>query len=102
MSDEVALCLYRVVQETLRNVAKHAQARRAHVSLSRHNGTVAMSVADDGSGFPADEFFGAQGLGLTSLNERVVMLGGTFAVKSSPGQGTTVSVTVPTGEVHAT
>ena len=102
MSDEVALCLYRVAQETLRNVAKHAQARRAHVSLSRHNGTVAMSVADDGSGFPADEFFGAQGLGLTSLNERVMMLGGTFAVTSSPGKGTTVSVTVPAGEVHAT
>ena len=93
--DEVALCLYRVAQEALRNVVNHAQARSARVELSRQNGRVAMRITDDGRGFEPGMAASHRGLGLISLDERVRMLAGTLAIESSPHIGTTVSVTVP-------
>jgi signal transduction histidine kinase len=92
---ETAVCLYRVAQEALRNVAKHAGARQATVSLFRQNGHLAMSIADDGCGFEPDAAPRARGVGLISLDERVRMLDGTFAIETSRGAGTTISVTIP-------
>jgi PAS domain S-box-containing protein len=100
--DEVALCLYRVAQEALRNVVNHAQARSARVELSRQNGRVAMRITDDGRGFEPGMGASHRGLGLVSLDERVKMLEGTLAIKSSPHIGTTVSVMVPFGDPDAT
>jgi signal transduction histidine kinase len=88
-----ALCLYRVGQETLQNVAKHARARTVRLSLSRLNGHLELRVMDDGTGF--DGAAQHPGLGLVSLGERVRTLGGTLAIESSPGQGTTVAVSLP-------
>ena len=62
--DEVALCLYRVAQEALRNVVNHAQARSARVELSRQNGRVAMRITDDGRGFEPGMAASHRGLGL--------------------------------------
>jgi len=100
--DEVALCLYRVAQEALRNVVNHAQARSARVELSRQNGRVAMRITDDGRGFEPGMAASHRGLGLVSLDERVKMLQGTLAIESSPHIGTTVSVMVPFGDQDAT
>jgi PAS domain S-box-containing protein len=100
--DEVALCLYRVAQEALRNVVNHAQARSARVELSRENGRVAMRIADDGRGFEPGTAAGRRGLGLISLDERVRMLAGTLGIESAPHIGTIVSVTVPFGDPDAT
>jgi signal transduction histidine kinase len=94
---EIAVCLYRVAQEALRNVARHAQATTAQISLARQNGQVMMRVTDDGRGFETN---GARhrGLGLISMDERVRMLGGTFQVQPGPHMGTVVIVTLPIGE----
>jgi signal transduction histidine kinase len=100
--DEVALCLYRVAQEALRNVVNHAQARSARVELSRQNGRVAMRITDDGRGFEPGMAASHRGLGLISLDERVKMLEGTLAIESSHHIGTTVSVMVPFGDPDAT
>ena len=97
--DSVALCLYRVAQEALRNVERHADAHNVVVSLDQRDGVVSMQVADDGRGFAAGRK--QQGLGLLSLNERVSLLGGDLRVNSHAGAGTTLSVTLPMGVSHA-
>jgi signal transduction histidine kinase len=96
----VGLCLYRVAQEALRNVARHAQARSAVVSLEREESRVVMRVRDDGRGFEpvADR---PSGLGLVSLGERVRMLGGALDLQTSSLGGTTLTVSLPVGESHA-
>src|SRR5262245_9319001 len=97
-----ALCLYRVAQEALHNIVKHAHARSARVSLTRRDDHLAMNIEDDGHGFEAGTAAGHRGLGLMSLDERVRMLDGTFAVTTSRQAGTTVSVAIPVGECGAT
>lgn len=97
--EPVALCLYRVAQEALRNVASHAHARHVVVALGTHNGHLSMRVSDDGQGF--NPTAGRTGLGLVSLGERVRMLGGRLDVAAAPGTGTDVLVTLPIGGHHA-
>ncbi len=101
VSDTLALCLYRVAQEALRNVATHAKAQNVTISLEHINGDVMMHVADDGCGFDPTAKAGRPGLGLVSLNERVHMLGGVLDVTAAPGSGTTLAITLPTGESYA-
>jgi len=94
---DIAVCLYRVAQEALRNVARHAQATTAQISLARQSGQVVMQVTDDGRGFETN---GAQnrGLGLISMDERVRMLGGTVQVRPGAHKGTVIIATLPVGE----
>ena len=90
-----ALCLYRVVQEALRNIAKHADARRVDVAVRRVEDEVQVTVADDGKGFDlakAREQSG--GLGLRSIEERVRLVGGRLAIDTAPHKGTTLTVWV--------
>jgi len=101
VSGTLALCLYRIAQEALRNVATHAKAHNVTISLEQLNGHVIMHVADDGCGFDPAAKAGRQGLGLVSLNERVHMLGGALDVTAARGAGTRIAVTLPTGESHA-
>jgi signal transduction histidine kinase/ABC-type uncharacterized transport system substrate-binding protein len=96
----VALCLYRVAQEALRNVVKHADARSARVSLIRRDGHITMEVEDDGRGFEAGTTDGQRGLGLMSLDERVRMLDGTMSITTARRAGTTLAVTIPVPERH--
>jgi PAS domain S-box-containing protein len=91
----VALCLYRIVQEALRNVARHACARRVRVSVRRMDDDVQLEVSDDGNGFDlarAREQGG--GLGLRSIEERVRLVNGRLAIETAPNRGTAVTVTV--------
>jgi signal transduction histidine kinase len=93
----VALCLFRVAQEALRNAVRHAQAARITVSLQASAGGHALSVVDDGRGFdPAAPRVQAS-LGLASMRERVALLGGRLQIRSQPGQGTTVAAWLPQG-----
>ncbi len=90
----VALCIYRIVQEGLRNVAKHACASRALVLLRGSGGAIQVVVKDFGRGFVVREGC-TKGLGLTSLAERVRLAGGTCLIRSAPGRGTRIQASVP-------
>jgi signal transduction histidine kinase len=96
-----ALCVYRVAQEALRNVATHAQARHVSLSLDSVEGHLVMRIVDDGCGFDPAATSQRSGLGLVSLHERVRMLGGALVVSAAPCVGTSVTVSLPTGQSHA-
>ena len=92
--------LFRVVQEALANVARHAQARRVEVVMTRDRGKVTLRVADDGRGFDPEAPRSGTHLGLWSMRERVEQLGGRFEVESVSGQGTTVRAIIPLREEY--
>ncbi len=90
--------LFRIAQEALTNVVKHAAATSVGVHLARTDGRVALDVVDDGRGFdPADPSIGSRRLGLVSMRERAVELGGSLVVESERGAGTAVRAEVPAG-----
>ena len=91
----VETALFRIAQEALNNVAKHAQARRVEVAMTRDRGSVTLRVADDGRGFDPEAPRPGTHLGLWSMGERVEQLGGRFEVESAPGAGTTARVIIP-------
>jgi len=91
---DVALCIYRAAQQGLRNVAMHARATRAWVTLVRVGGQIELTVTDNGRGFdPAAAH--ARGLGLLSIEERVHLANGKFSVTARPGGGSRLTVSVP-------
>lgn len=92
----VSLCLYRVAQEALRNVARHARATKAAVSL-RSGEVVELCVRDDGVGFDPTEAAARRTLGLTGMDERVGLVNGVVDIDSTPGRGTVVCARVPAG-----
>jgi|CXWL01.1.fsa_nt_gi PAS domain S-box-containing protein len=97
---EQASCLYRVLQESLQNVRKHADATNVLVRLLRTGRGLGLCVHDDGQGFEqAQTGKGRKGLGLTSMKERVKMLNGTFRIRTNPGEGTEVHAWVPLEDV---
>ena len=90
--------LYRVAQEALVNVARHAQASLVNVSIRKLRGVIRMEVKDNGKSFPVQGVLPAgrnKGLGLLGMRERVEMVGGRFTVESAPGQGTTIRAEIP-------
>jgi len=98
VSSDVALCLFRIVQEALRNVKKHSGAPTAQVSLETLDGALHLSISDDGRGFSMNECSNGQGLGLWSMRERVRLVGGRFDIVSEKLKGTRVEVSVPLKE----
>jgi signal transduction histidine kinase len=98
LAPEIETTIYRLVQEALTNVVKHARAGACRVSLERLPDTVRVSVEDDGSGFPpagAEEAGGTRGLGLIGIRERVARFGGTMQIETAPGKGTRLTVELP-------
>jgi PAS domain S-box-containing protein len=93
----IETALYRVIQESLTNILKHAGARRVSVVLQRSSGQVSAVVEDDGNGFNADSSPAApeRRLGLLGMQERLALVGGTLTVESEVGRGTTVIARVP-------
>ena len=90
--------IYRVAQEALTNVARHAHARNATIRLQKLPGAIRLEIQDDGRSFPAGRLLAARRggrLGLLGMRERVEMVGGRFAVASAPGKGTTVTAEIP-------
>lgn len=92
LSPAIEVSLFRVAQESLTNVAKHAQASRVGVTLSYAGNEVLLDVRDDGRGFSGED---GTGFGLTSMRQRIRGVGGQVEVQSAPGEGTSVSARVP-------
>ena len=92
---DTALCLYRVAQEALHNVVRHAHARHARVILTAAAGVLELAVVDDGRGFDLARAHATNGLGLVSIDERVRLISGRMTISSEPGLGTTLRVELP-------
>jgi len=90
--EEISLCLYRITQESLRNVGKHASAKTATVKLEAVDKRIHLSIRDNGIGFDVAASTHKGGIGLLSMKERVRLVDGEFALKSAPGQGTRIDV----------
>ena len=91
----VASSVYRVAQESLQNIAKHASAKHASVALTLQKGTVELTVADDGAGFDIEATRGRGGLGLIGMEERARLANGKLSIASQPGHGTRIALEVP-------
>src|SRR5207244_4071829 len=90
--------LYRVAQEALTNVARHAQANQADVRIQKLDGAICMEIKDNGKGFQAESVLHVKKnkrLGLLGMRERVEMVGGSVSVESAPGKGTTILAQIP-------
>jgi signal transduction histidine kinase len=90
---DVNLAVYRILQEHLTNVTKHAQAKRVEVTLQQNDGKLMLTVVDDGRGFNPDKK--AKGIGLANMRSRAESLMGIFSLKSQPGKGCTLFVQIP-------
>jgi signal transduction histidine kinase len=98
LHQDIALCLFRVTQEALRNVGRHARAASVVVSVHPSDDGLLLTVADNGVGFRYDAGRQGPSLGLASMHERVRLLQGRMTLRSEPGRGTTVEVWVPLKE----
>ena len=102
LPEDAALCLFRVAQESLLNIEKHADAKRVHVLLAGGKADVALFIEDSGNGFSVEQVRETGGLGLIGMEERVRLLNGDFQIRSQPGEGTKVEVHVPLPEQAST
>ena len=91
--DKVCMALYRIVQESLTNVARHAQASAVHISMVEVQGQVLLRIVDNGRGLRSDTV--QNGVGLVSMRERAMAIGATFRIQGDPGQGVSVQVSLP-------
>lgn len=103
---EQVLAMYRISQEALRNVARHAGVDRARLTVAIENGDLALVIRDEGKGFDPESRRrvprnGDAGLGLLTIRERAHLVGGFASISSRPGAGTTVRVTIPLGASRA-
>ncbi|MGD1091378.1 MAG: sensor histidine kinase [Bryobacteraceae bacterium] len=92
LPDDLRTCIYRVVQQALHNVATHSGAHSASVNVRREDGSLILTVEDDGSGFDPSR---TKGVGLLGMEERVQQLGGRLTISSEPGKGTRLGVRLP-------
>lgn len=95
---EIATVLYRVAQEALTNIVKHAAARQVSIILEERAGRVRLIIEDDGKGFNPEaktQPAGLGQLGLVGMQERIALVGGALTIELAPGQGTTIFVRVP-------
>jgi signal transduction histidine kinase len=97
---EVELCIFRISQECLQNIAKHSQADKVSITLEHEPEHIRLTVSDTGQGFVPSAARRKGGLGLQSMEERALGIGGCLMVKSSPGAGTKISLTVPIQPGH--
>jgi PAS domain S-box-containing protein len=92
---DLAVCLYRVVQEALQNVIKHSHSPEARVDLHAYPDHIDIGIRDSGIGFDPDSPMARAGLGLVSMRERLRLVQGTLVIESRPGQGTSIRIRVP-------
>jgi len=95
LNDLMSTAVFRVVQESLTNIARHAGASRVSIGMHRTPGWLRVVVRDDGRGFDMEETARKKGFGLFGMRERVLAVGGKLAIDSRPGAGTTVTITLP-------
>jgi len=92
---ECATALFRIFQETLTNVARHARATEVNVKLAKDNGDLSLEVQDNGQGIGEEQLSAPRSLGILGMRERALLLGGDLTIRGAPGKGTTVSVRIP-------
>jgi signal transduction histidine kinase len=92
---DISLCLYRVLQEALQNAIKHSDSRKLEVSLTFISNEIQLTVRDSGIGFDSEEALKGNGLGLTSMRERLKLVDGNVSIESRRGVGTVVRASVP-------
>lgn len=92
---EIKTGLFRIFQESLTNVARHAQAREVKVNLQEEDKSLVLNIGDNGKGFDTSILNEKSTLGILGMEERSLMMGGKYVIESEPGKGTTVKVTVP-------
>jgi signal transduction histidine kinase len=92
---DTAVCLFRVVQEGMRNIARHAKVKEADVSLTGAEDRIVLMIQDAGVGFDVSRPAGRPALGLTSMKERTHLIRGEFVIESTRGMGTTITVVAP-------
>ena len=99
LAAEVETVIYRVVQEALTNIARHAQAKKVYLCLKQKDSKVCVFIEDDGKGFDVEEVIGCEdpdsGVGLLGIRERIAPLKGSFSIQSHPGQGTKLFIEIP-------
>ena len=95
MDAEETTALFRILQETLTNVARHASATQVEVALDEEEGYVRLLVRDNGRGITEDEANGSRSFGLLGMRERVLLRSGGFSIQGTPGRGTTVVIRLP-------
>jgi len=95
LPEEIAVCLFRVLQEAVQNAIKHSGVRHFEVSLKATPNEIQLSVNDSGVGFDAERAIQGRGLGLTSMRERLKLVDGQLFIDSKPQGGTTIHVSVP-------
>jgi signal transduction histidine kinase len=95
LNKELTTDLFRIFQEALTNIARHAQANRVGVSFHQQDGSLTMQIEDDGRGIPPEKIEDCQSLGLIGIRERVLFLGGDVEFLGEPGEGTKVVVKIP-------
>lgn len=95
LNNEQAIAIFRIFQEILTNVARHAQASRVRVQLKIADAHLVLEVKDNGKGISRDKIAGGESFGLLGMRERASLLGGEILIKGAPGKGTTVTVSVP-------
>jgi len=98
---DIALGVFRIAQESLRNVGRHAAASEVHLSLSEQNAGVHITIADNGIGFDPDQRGRSPHLGIASMRERTALLRGRFKIDSKPGRGTVISAWLPLDQAKA-
>lgn len=96
LQDPYATALFRILQESLTNVARHAQASRVEVLLDRNDSSVVLTISDNGRGFAPEHSRKPNSFGLLGLRERAYLLGGEVRIDSTPGRGATIEVRIPT------
>jgi PAS domain S-box-containing protein len=95
LSEEISICLFRVLQEAVQNAAKHSGSRHLQVSLRNGSKEIELTVNDSGIGFELEKAFQKQGLGLTSMRERLKLVDGELSIESQLRKGTTIHARVP-------
>jgi signal transduction histidine kinase len=95
LEPERATALFRILQEALTNVARHARATRVTVRLAKADGDLSLEVRDNGAGIREEQFAAGRSLGVLGMRERAILLGGEFSISATPGNGTAVTVRIP-------
>lgn len=92
---QLATALFRILQETLTNIARHADATQVNVRLAQEGDSFVLNVHDNGKGISDDQLTAGSSLGILGMRERAILLGGQLSIRGAPGDGTTVTVRVP-------
>jgi PAS domain S-box-containing protein len=92
---DVAICIYRIVQEGFRNIAKHSGTTQLQMSLTGKDDSIRLTIKDEGAGFDPEEAEKKLGIGLVSMQERVRLIQGDISIASQPGKGTVINVRAP-------